>query len=53
MRIECEDCIYCECYKYDASNRSEFRQGNDYLYWCHKFDKNVIETDSCRFAEER
>lgn len=53
MRIECKDCVYCTRDKWDGSNRSAFRQGDDYLYWCHKFDRYVIETDSCRFATDK
>lgn len=49
--IECKDCRYCEQEKYIGSTRSEFRQGDDYSYYCHKHGQHVIETDTCKDAE--
>ena len=48
----CKYCIHCECVRYDGGNRSEFRKGDDYLYYCHKHKQYVIETETCKDAEE-
>ena len=49
--IECRDCAYCEQERYDCSNRSDFRVGDDYLYYCHKHGCRVNETGTCKDAK--